>query len=84
MPVEFEKLLPPAKEFLKIFLSAGPKQPTDIDDVLLGHTDFQVLAQGHPFKTPFSVGLKELIDEGAVEFYRDKNRQCWYRLVERA
>ena len=75
------RLLQPAKEFLKEYFSDGVKRsPSDLEDDILGGMDINFLLLGRPrwHKTPFFEALGELVEEGIVHFSQQADGQCVY------
>ena len=65
-----ERLVSPAKEFLKIYFSDGKERmPSDFDEDIMGGMDISFMF-GNPKwnDTPFFLALAELVEEGVVKF----------------
>ena len=77
---KMERLLLPAKEFMKAYFSDGKeKRPSDFDEDIIGGMDTNFLF-GRPKwnNTPFFLALGELIEEGVVRFKQLEDGQYVY------
>ena len=75
-----ERLIKPAKEFMKIYFSDGKeRKPSDFDEDIIGGTDVSFML-GRPKwnNTPFFFALGELIDKGVIKFKQLEDGQYVY------
>lgn len=76
-----DRLIKPAKEFMKAYLSDGKKRtPSDFDMDIIGGMDSSLLFNREPKwnNTPFYFALGELIDEDVVKFKQLEDGLCVY------
>lgn len=74
------RLIEPAKEFMKAYFSDGKeRKPSDFDNDIIGGMDASFMF-GIPKwnNTPFFLALGELIEEGVVKFKQLEDGQYVY------
>jgi hypothetical protein len=78
---EIERLVAPAKEFLKAYFSDGKeRRPSDFDDDIMGGLDTRFLYDRPPRwnESPFCPALGELVEEGVIMFKTTEDGQYVY------
>jgi len=73
-----DRLIEPAKQFLISYFSDGEKkQPSDLDEDIIGGLDFSLYGP-HWNKTPFFKALAELVEEKTILFEEIDNEYYYW------